>query len=237
MSRGRVTIREVLEPGDPALGPAHRLLRRTFHRDETVDLADWRETLKERAARVWTDLAWHLIIAERAGKVVGMVSGSYLGSVNVGMVGSLALDASLRGQGIGPRLRARLRTCFDRDARRVRGRPLEAIVGEVSHDNPWLRHLVARERAIALDIPYSQPALRPGDDPSRLVLYYQPLARPRRSLGVAETRRLLYSLWRRLYRIPQPLKRPAFSRMLRSLAGRKRVGGKKLPPPEPRGKV
>jgi hypothetical protein len=99
------------------------------------------------------------------------------------------------------------------------------LVGEVRADNPWLRHLVAIERVIALDFPYRQPSLggRAGASVP-LVLYYHPLTRRRRSLPVGEVRRLLYALWRRPYRIGRPLSRPVFRRMLASLEGRRSVG-------------
>jgi GNAT superfamily N-acetyltransferase len=224
--RPTVTVREIVHGGDGALRPAHRLLRQSLPPGEVVDFSDWRATLAERSARVWTDLRWHLLVAERAGRVVGMASGTYLGSLNVGMVGYLVLARSLRGQGVGPRLRARLRTSFERDARRIGGRPLDAVVGEVDRANPWLRHLVRTHGALALDLQYYQPSLQVGDAPSSLVLYYQPLTRNRRTLPADEVRRLLYAIWRRLYRVAKPLERRAFRRMLRSLAGRRRIGSR-----------
>ncbi len=81
-----IRIREVESPTDRALGRAHGLLKRTFPRAELVALPEWRATLRERAAGLWTDLDWHLLIAERGGKVVGAATGSYVGNVNVGLV-------------------------------------------------------------------------------------------------------------------------------------------------------
>jgi hypothetical protein len=77
-----------------------------------------------------------------------------------------------------------------------------------------------------LDLQYYQPSLQVGDAPSSLVLYYQPLMRHRRTLPADEVRRLLYAIWRRLYRVAKPLERRAFRRMLRSLAGRRRIGSR-----------
>jgi len=113
-------------------------------------------------------------------------------------------------------------------------RSLGAIVGEVREDNPWLRYLVRREGAIALDFTYFQPSLGGGRKAVPLVMYYQPLVRPRRSLGSDELRKLLYTMWRRAYRVARPLRHPEFRRMLRSLAGRRRVGQRALPPPHRR---
>jgi GNAT superfamily N-acetyltransferase len=214
----------VLSPADPALDHAHRILRREFRPEEVLPRRHWEEVLRERAAELWTDTAWHLLVAEEGGRVVGAASGNYLGSRNVALVGYVVVDPAARSAGLGSRLRRALRLRFERDARRMRGRPLDALVGEVRADNPWLRHLVATDRVIALDFPYLQPSLRGPGRGVPLVLYYHPLTRRRRSLTTAEVRRLLYALWRRLYRIAQPLSRPVFRRMLASLEGRSHVG-------------
>ncbi|HUG52942.1 MAG TPA: GNAT family N-acetyltransferase [Vicinamibacteria bacterium] len=223
--RGGPRIREIVSPSDPAFVRAHTLLRRSFEPSELVSREAWKEVLREREEGLTTDTAWHLLVAEDKGRVVGAASGNYVGSLNVGLVGYVVIEPSVQARGLGSRLRRRLRLRFERDARRMRGRPLEAIVGEVRADNPWLRHLVTREGAIALDFPYFQPSL--GGRHGRtvpLVLYYQPLARRRTWLGAAEVRRLLYGLWRRPYRVSRPLARPAFQRMLASLEGRRRIG-------------
>jgi GNAT superfamily N-acetyltransferase len=159
---------------------------------------------------------------------VGLASGTYVGSLNMAMIGYLVLASDFRGRGIGPRLRARLRERFERDARAHRNEPLAALVGEVETANRWLKLLVHRSGAIALDLPYYQPSLRPGGTVHPLILYYQPLGARRRTLPVAAVRRLLYAIWRRLYRIPKPLRHPAFRKMMRSLRGRARIGGRAL---------
>lgn len=227
-TRARVTIREVLDPRDPALRPAYALLRRTFAPGELVDLRDWTGSLEETAQRVHTDLAWHLLVAERDGKVIGIASGMYVGSINVGIIGYLAASPDARAAGIGSRLRERLRTRFARDAARITGAPLGAIVGEVSVDNRWLRKLAARPGVLLLDFPYYQPRLRDDDEPSPFVLYYESLGTARRRLPVGELRGLLYAIWRRVYRIARPLDRPAFRAMLRALEGRRTIGARSL---------
>lgn len=219
-----IRIREILTVDDPGFRAAHALLRREFPRGELLPLRDWRNVMRERHEGLWTDVAWHLLVAEREGAVVGAASGSYLGNVNVMVVGYIAVREDARRAGLGPRLRSALRRKCEADARRVGHAHLAAVVGEVHATNPWLRSLVRREDAIALDFDYYQPSLNHEHEPVPLVLYYQPLGAPRRSLPAAELRRLLYSIWRRAYRVSRPLARPAFRRMLRSLAGRRRVG-------------
>jgi GNAT superfamily N-acetyltransferase len=228
IARGRVTIREIVDEHDPAIGPAYALLKRFFARGERVDRNEWIGSLREGAGRLVSDLVWHLLVAERDGEVIGLASGSYLGSFNVGVIGYLAAVPEARVRGLGSRLRERLRVRFVRDAVRIADAPLAAIIGEVSVGNRWLRNLAARPGVILLDFPYYQPSLREDDAPSSFVLYYESLAPRRTRVPVSELRRLLYAVWRRVYRIPRPLDRPAFRLMLRALEGRRTVGSRIL---------
>lgn len=225
----RVRIREIVDATDPALGAAHAMLRKAFHRAEMSGIAEWRSTLRERKERLWTDVAWHLLVAERGRTLLAAASGFYLGNLNTGIIGYIAVVPSARSYGLGPRMRAALRRRFESDAQRIAREPLAAIVGEVREDNPWLRHLVRRS-AIALDFPYYQPSLSPSKDPVPLVMYYQPLPRRARSVPAPLLRRLLYSIWRRAYRIPRPMAHREFRMMVRSLANRRTVGQRTLPP-------
>lgn len=228
------TYREVVRSDDPAIGRVHQLIRRTFPADELVESNEWRDSLREREAGLWSDSRWHLVIAEHRGAVIGVASGTYLGNLNVGVIGYLAVAPGARGMGVGPALRARLRSLFRKDARTIRGKVLEAVVGEVRRDNPWLRALIRSERVLALDFRYFQPRLRPGERPVPLVLYYEGVARARQRLPAATIRMILYSVWRRIYRVRRPLFQPAFRRMLRDLEGRRSIGEVKLrdlPPP------
>jgi hypothetical protein len=229
-----VVIREVASPSDRAIGRAHGILKRTFPRAELVRLPDWRETLRERAAGLWTDLDWHLFVAERDGKLLGAATGSYVGKVNVGLVGYVAVLREARGRSVGDRLRRGLRDAFVNDARRIHARPLEALVGEVHLDNPWLAHLVRERRALALDFPYFQPSLHRRADPVKLVLYVEPVGRSRASLPAEEVRQLVYTVWRRIYRIDRPLSHPSFRRMLRALQPGSRIRALRLSAAKPR---
>jgi hypothetical protein len=221
-----IRIREVQAPDDRALGRAHGLLKRIFPRAELLPVRDWRETLREREAGLWTDLGWHLLVAQQGRRLVGAASGSYIGNVNVGLVGYVGVIGELRGHGIGERLRRGLRAAIARDAQRIHGRPLGALIGEVHTENRWLAHLVRETGVLALDFPYSQPSLHRTARHVDLVLYYQPLLRRRRSLPTDEVRRLVYTMWRRVYRIDRPLARRLFWRMLRALPPGGHVGSR-----------
>lgn len=217
-------FREILDPADPALPAAHRLLTRNFHKAERVPLEEWRNAILEGWEGLTTDNRWHLMVAELGNQIVGISTGTYLGSVNIGVIGYLAVGATARGFGLGPMLRRRLRGLFARDARIVRQQPLEAVMGEVRPDNPWLHTLVRREGVLALDFGYLQPQLHRDQQPVPLVLYYQSLARVRRSLPTRLLRQILFTTWRRIYRVAQPMSDAIFRQMLTELEGRRSVG-------------
>jgi len=221
-------LHEVRSDRDPAFAAGYALLHATFPRGKLLARRDWVEVIREREAGLWSDTAWHLLVARRGRRLLGVASGSYLGGLNVGMVGYLAVAHGARAAGVGQRLRRGLREAFERDAERVHHRRLHAIVGEVHADNPWLRHVVHRRGAIALDLPYYQPRMGWRRPPIQLVLYYQPLGERLRSVPAAEVRRLAYAIWRNVYRVPRPLAQPAFRTTLAALEGRERVGQRPL---------
>jgi len=134
-----------------------------------------------------------------------------------------------RGRGVGRHLRQALREAFEADARRIQGKGLTAIIGEVKPDNPWLRHIVRHNHAVALEFPYYQPSVAWLRRPVPLVLYYQPLTEARQSLPATEVRRLVYTIWRQVYRVRKPLVYKAFRLMMQGLSGRKRIGQMELP--------
>lgn len=218
-----VRLREITSRRDPVLPAAYALLHATFARHERVTLREWRSVLREREEEVWTDFAWHLLVAEQRGEVVGLATGTFIGSVDVAMIHYLAMAPAIRGSGVGTRLRERLRHEFERDARRL-GRPLKAILGEVSHGNPWLRTLARRPKVLVLDMVYYQPSLRFLDTASPFVLYYESCGRARPALPMLELRRILFALWRESYRLSRPLEHRAVRRMLRALDGQRQVG-------------
>lgn len=224
----RLQLRELHRPDDPALLKAFRVLKHSLPTTELVRLADFVSSVAARAAGFWADLLWHVIVQERGKFLTGVVTGAYLTAINVGFVGYLAVDRTLRGVGIGQTLRDRLLDVFQRDARRRHHEAVAAIVGEVEPDNPWLAKLVREKGALALDIPYYQPPIRPGAEAVPLVLYYQPLGERRESLPAAEVGALLYQIWRHAYQVVRPWQDPLFAEMLEAVAGREEIGGRPL---------
>jgi len=95
----RITVREILSADDPAFSTAHELLRREFSRAEMLPVRDWRNAMRERREGLWTDIAWHLLVAERGSTVVAAATGSYLGNVNVGVIGYIAVRPAASTKG------------------------------------------------------------------------------------------------------------------------------------------
>jgi len=217
-------IREITSADDCLIDEAYQLLRAEFEAHELVSVLEWRDTLAERDAQVWSDISWHLLIATRGRRVLGVATGTYLGNMNIGAIGYLVVAEEARGLGLGPRLRARLKRAFRADAARINQTELAGVVGEVRRDNPWLRRLIRREDVIALDFPYFQPRLREGGSPVPFVFYYEGVGDVRSSMGAKELSQLLYTLWRRVYRVARPMTSAIFRRMVRNLAGRRSVG-------------
>ena len=224
MNDRKPTIREVLLAEDSALPKAHRIIASDFAKAEVVSQVEWRDSLLERQARLWTDLRWHLVVAETGSRGLRVATDWYLGNLNAGVIGYLGVARWARGLGLGPRLLGRFVSLFQRDARRVLRRPLQGVIGEIARDNPWLATLHKRNNVVALDFPYLQPSLWHSESPVPLVMYYESLDRVRRGLPAQRVRQALYTIWRRIYRIRRPLADAAFRQMLDALADRTFVG-------------
>ena len=131
-------LRELLDPGDPAVQRAYRILQSTFPTSELLRAAEFVRVIAEHAAGAWNAMLWHAVVGERGSLLDGVAMGAYLASLNVGFIGYLAVDPDHRTRGIGERLRNGLLELFDGDAWRLLGRRVEAVVGKVGPTNPWL---------------------------------------------------------------------------------------------------
>lgn len=226
--RAPIVIESLSDQRHPAFSAALRLYNRVFPEKERIDRRYFVDMLREKRMGLLFPFNIHFLVARSGKRVLGLATGSYLAIVNIGFVGYLAVDPRLKGSRIGSRLRHRLVEEIRHDARAVGRRDLFAIMGEVEANNPWLRHLVKKNRVLALDLDYRQPALSDNAPAVPLVLYVEPLRAPMRSLPTAQLRTLLYAIYRRVYRMRFPLRDRAFRRMLKQLDARQRVGARRL---------
>jgi Acetyltransferase (GNAT) family len=230
-ARKRANIEEIDDVSSPGFAGAVRLMEETFPPEERMDVRDLADTLAEKRLGVLRPANIHLLVAREDSEVLGFCQGWYIAVSNVCFVSYLLVRPGLKGGRLGAVLRQRLIRECQRDALLNRRKAIWAVVGEVEEDNPWLHTLVRSRSAIALDIDYRQPALGPHQPPVRLVLYVQRLDYHRKSLKARDVRSLIYSIYRRVYRVQFPVRNPSFRAILNSMEGRHRIGQRKLAAP------
>ena len=204
---------------------ALRLIERAFAPQERQPVEQIAMEIEEKRLGLLTSYDFHLFVAVDPGRrVVAVASGVYLGGVNTGFITYLAVRRRARGERLGRRMRTALINAFRSDARILDWSNLDAVVGEVRTESPWLQRLVRDRAVVPLDLTYYHPGIEPGEGATRWTLYRQKFADEREALPVDEVRKLLYAIWRRAYRVQWPLRRDAFRDMLDQLEGRDRVG-------------
>ncbi|HET9449755.1 MAG TPA: GNAT family N-acetyltransferase [Aggregicoccus sp.] len=168
---------------------------------------------------------YHLLALPDAqgGGALAAAAGVYLEAVQAGFVSYLAVREDQRGRGLGRALREQLVATFQRQAREAGAGALGRVLGEVQRDSAWLRLLVREGRVVPLDLPYFHPWMsRRGE--GVYALYLEPLADPRTQLPSAEAAQLVEAVWRRAYRIRDPLQWETYRYMMQRLEGRETVG-------------
>jgi GNAT superfamily N-acetyltransferase len=232
--RKRAATEEIDDISSPWFARAVRLMEETFPPEERMDVRDLADTLAEKRLGVLRPANIHLLVAHEEDQVLGFCQGWYIAVSNVCFVSYLLVRRGLKGRRLGAVLRQRLIRECQRDALLNRRKAIWAVVGEVEEDNPWLHTLVRSRGAIALDIDYRQPSLGPNQPPVRLILYVQRLDYHRKSLKARDVRSLVYSIYRRVYRIQFPVRNPSFRQILKSMEGRHRIGQRRLSAPAAR---
>jgi GNAT superfamily N-acetyltransferase len=218
-------IVEIVDERDPAAAAALELIHEMFQPEDRQPAGELLSELAERRLGMFSSYNFHLIAADYAdsAETAGTAVGIYLGGVNAGIVMYLAVRRQHRGRRLARLLRPALVEAFRQDARAAGHEDLAFTLGEVRKESPWLRRLVRTRGAIPFDLDYYHPGMAPGGA-RPYVLYREPIGDTRRDLSVAHTRRILYSIYRRAYRVRYPLQREGFVAMLRQLEGRDHVG-------------
>jgi hypothetical protein len=215
----------VLDERERLAQQAFGLVHGMFAPADRQPISELASELAERRLGLFSNYNFHLIAAvpEGGDAPAGAIIGIYLGGVNAGLVMYLAVGREHRGSGLARMLRPRLVQAFQEDARKAGRDDVAFVLGEVRAASPWLRRLVRTRGAIPFDLDYYHPGMTPGFG-EKYVLYRQPFGDCRRELSVALTRRVLYAIYRRAYRVRYPLQREGFVAMLRQLEGRDHVG-------------
>ncbi len=196
---------------------------KTLYTNEFPD-PDERESLPNmidylgRKARGWYGRNnYHILLAWLDGRLVGGSVVDYLAEPNVGVIEFLFVAPDARQSGIGRQVLTRTEQLLAEDARRLTGRPLDAVVAEMNdplapsnvRDNldPTARALIWHRWGYAgLDFPYVQPAL--AEDTAavtNLIVIAKPL-RPDWSAALPSTTvlRFIHEYLRWAIRIDRP---------------------------------
>lgn len=168
---------------------------------------------------------YHLLamLAADAEEPLAAAAGVYLQAVKAGFVSYLAVREDLRGQGLGAALREHLVETFRVQARREGGTELAYVAGEVERESAWLRKMVREGRVMPLDFPYFHPWMARRSE-GYYALYREPLADSRPELPAEEVAQLVDAIWRRAYRVHEPLQRDTWRYMMEQLKDRESVG-------------
>lgn len=218
-------IVEIEDERDPLATAALDLVQQMFAPADRQPVSEMLSELAERRLGLFSNYNYHLLAAcfegdpEPAGSIIGV----YLGGVNAGFVMYLAVRREYRGRRIARLLRPRLIEAFRADARRLGREELGWVLGEVRATSPWLRRLIRTRGAIPFDLDYYHPGMTPGGA-ERYILYRQPVGDHRRELSAALTRRIIYAIYRRAYRVRYPLQRAGFAAMIEQLQHCRSVG-------------
>lgn len=215
---------EVVDERTPLAAEALKLLADTFPPHDRHSLDDLRTEVAEKRYDLLFPYDFHLLaLVDESDNVVATSTGTYLAGVNAGFVGYLAVHPDHRGAAHGRRLRSTLVDLFMSDAIEAGNHGLAWVIGEVRVANPWLHKLVREGTAIPFDFDYYHPGMTVGKG-EKYVLYRQLVGDLRRELAAAETRTILYAIYRRSYRVRYPLNHPNFMAMLEDIGDRKVVG-------------
>ena len=165
-----------------------------------------------------------LVCAIQGSQVLGVALGAYLRNLNMGMILYGAVAAGVRRRGTYTKLRSRLVSAFNRDARAGRPNGPESettdsevvyVISEVDQDSQLFRQYVVERGAFVAPCDYEQPATQ-GLLPRRLKLVLQPIARrvpPSRD----ELESIVREIYERIYRLPDVGRDTQFRRIVESI--------------------
>jgi GNAT superfamily N-acetyltransferase len=216
----RIRIVEAVDESSPIAEAALRLIEENFERPDRQGMAELRSEIAEKRLGLLSSYDFHMFVAvDATGEILGTAVGAYLEGVNCGFITYLTTGEPARGRGIGQQLRERLVTALRENARAAGYDDLDYVLGEIRSDSTWLQRLI-QAGAIPFDITYYHPGMTPGSTQPAYTLYREPIGGSRGELPPAIVRRMIYSIYRRAYRVRYPLERPGFRAMVDELHAR-----------------
>lgn len=127
----------------------HLLLLRTINLiksclppDQIADKSEFLKAFKEK--KKWFPDNFHLLIIRNGDVVVAATAGYYIGDINTGFVNYIVVDENYKRKGLASMLRQELINLFCNDAKNNSFESPEGYLGEVEHNNPWLKTLIKK---------------------------------------------------------------------------------------------
>ncbi len=196
----------------PALVEAvHRLLEGETAPGLVEDLPSLIETLSASESGSAVPL---LVCAIDGPALRGAMIGSYLPSVNVGMVLYGAVAKASRGQGVSRSMRERLNEAFNSEASRRGASGIDYVVSEQQPGSSLLSAYVDRWGAYEAALYYEQPEVQ-GLERISLSLVFLPLGAEGPPSG-SFTLRVVREIYVNVYRIDDPDRNESFRRIVQS---------------------
>ncbi len=214
-------IDERSREAEEALGLIHEY----FPRSDRHAISELRSEIAEKRHQLLEPFDFHQLVAlDDEDRVAATCAGVYLAGANAGFVTYLVVDRNFRNKQLGRRLRESLVESFRANAIAAGNETLNWVLGEVRIDSPWLMTLVRTGGVVPFDLEYFHPGLQPGTSDKRYVLYREIIGDDRKSIPADETKRIIYAIYRRAYRVRYPLERENFKSMIDQIEGRDEIG-------------
>ena len=176
-----VTVREVLDPTDPAIVAFGALQDRTYFEPDMLIPAEY---VGRMLVGSTPERRNFLVLAERSGEVVGGTLFHHLGVPNTGFSSFMATAPEVRGEGVARRLHDARFGVLDRAARELHGREVEGVFIDVVAPARLTPEEREAERAVGsdpvgrrrvferlgfrqVDVAYEQPVGGPDGGPLR----------------------------------------------------------------------
>ena len=218
-----LALLEVDDGDAPHILEAHALLQEALGPEYVEDMDSFRGTVS-----LDTDDAVvpRLVCAVHNGRVEGVVLGTYLRNLNMGMVLYSAVRRAFQGLGVYAMLRYRLMSLLNRESGRFHSAEMDYLISEQEDGSALFERYTREWGAFVAPVDYEQPAAQ-GLSARKLKLVLQPVAKQVPPSG-DEIAAIVREIYERVYRLPNTTANAQFRRVVESLNGHA-LSGKELP--------
>ncbi len=208
-------IEEIEDVKHPLLLNTILLIKSRLKEGQTPKEKEFLEAIANK--NKWFPDNYHLIIVKEGGEVLAATAGYYIADINVGFINYVVVNKKFEGQGFAALLREILIKTFISDANKNKCQSPIGYLGEVEHNNPWLKTLIKKQGVVPLDVPYVQPPLFRRGKPIPLVLYFQPHPNATIKLEKAFVESVIRAVYSSVYEIANINKKAYFKKIMEKL--------------------